>query len=997
MSLCRFPGHLVALTLLLMVTPSQGASVKLIASLGGEAPGGGVFAGSGFVGNPATAGDGWVVFRSLISGGSNDERILLAKMTTGSTERKAIAGIGDDAPAGLGKFTGFVGNPGVNANGDVVFVATLTDATLLPSGTGLPAPAALFLYDKATDSLRAPVLARADTDAGLVAFVESFDASGDVDLDERSPVVNDAGDIAFTAATRGGATAEGAAVFLLPAGGVLQVLTKAGDAVGGSVFTAFGPPALNATGGVAFRGRLEGNGPRDGVFRWKNAVLTPIARDGDVVTTAEPDPHDQRITEFRDAVAINEDDGVAFLATPLFDYSFLEPDQMPDPGDAAFGILYGTGGPVEAVLYPGQKFESRGRVTDIQLQSEFASAPPGASFAANGDVIGYAVLNGGSSEVLARVAGPGQPPATVLTFGGTNPSPSPTGGTYLAATATPSIDDVDGIVVVARLAGGPVSDALVYDPESGPSTSFVAGQAAPGGGILAGPPFVNPALSKQGDVVFRAFVANGPAGLGLYRWRNGETTPLLRVGDPAPAPGSPPFTNIVGEHDLSDDGTVVFSAVAADFGRGVYTTGTSGTTRIAVVGDPGPAGLGENVMFVSVIGNPAISADGTVAFRARVQFTDSQGATRRREGIFVRSGTQVRTLALSGGTSPETLPFFRFRDLSLRQGVRVAFTASLGLDNDEQEGLFLGDLTSLATVAIAGEALDGKLSTFSGRPLINDHGVVTVLGRVQTDEGEHAAIMRGDNTFFESVVEIGDHGPAGGVFRSLGRPAVSPGGDMVFRATFEPGSGGVGGFFLEQGTELVPFVNTGDAAPTSIGGRFSSFNQRAAINDGDALAFISTLSGSLVENGLFLASLSSLRVGKTKIRLGTSVKADTMTLRAELVPGGLSVALDPSNARLDLTVRDAGSAVWRRVVAAGDLVKKKNKFVFRAPPDVNLIAVKVNKRTQHVKLKVRAQPDFSGGGVFPFEPPARVRFELGDVSGQATVGCVVKGRTVKCK
>jgi hypothetical protein len=138
-------------------------------------------------------------------------------------------------------------------------------------------------------------------------------------------------------------------------------------------------------------------------------------------------------------------------------------------------------------------------------------------------------------------------------------------------------------------------------------------------------------------------------------------------------------------------------------------------------------------------------------------------------------------------------------------------------------------------------------------------------------------------------------------------------------------------------------------------------------------------------------------VKRARIKLGTSAQADKLNLSADLDPGGLSAGLDPSSVRLDLTVQDSGSAVWSQEIPAGDLVKKGNKYIFRAPPDVGIIAVRVSKRTQRIKLKVRAQPDFSGGGVFPFEPPARVRLELGDVSGQATVGCVTKGRTLTCK
>ncbi|HWP66444.1 MAG TPA: choice-of-anchor tandem repeat NxxGxxAF-containing protein, partial [Candidatus Limnocylindria bacterium] len=972
MSLRRSPRHtFVIATILLAACQAEAASVRLIAGLTDPAPGGGIFAGTGFVGNPAAAGNGYVAFRSLIADGSSPEAIVLATMEAGTKTSEVVAFVGQAAGEGLGTFASFVGNPSVNAEGDVAFVATLRNATELPEVPNQPAPAALFVYDKSTKTLTARVRARASSPAGPIAFVESFDGSADVNLDGRSPALNDAGDLAFTAATRVNATTPGGAVFRLPAVGSLQVVAETGNSVGGSTFIGFGPPAINAGGAVAFRGRLTGGGPIDGVFRWKNGALTTIARNGDEVTTAEPEPHDQILLQFGDAVAIRNDDAVVFVAAPLFDFTFVEPNAPPlDPEDGSFGLLFGTGaGPLGTLLYPGQTFETRGRVSDVRLQSEFATEPPGASFASDGDVLGYAALNGGSSEVLARIEGPGQPPTSVIVFGGASPTPSPIGGTYLTAAGTPTIDDADGIALFARLAGGPASDALIYMPAAGAVTFIVAGEATPNplGGMYAGPPFSNPAANDQGDVVFRAFVAQGPAGLGLYRWRNGATAPLVRVGDPAPVPGNLPFTNIVGEHDLNDAGTVAFSAVVGGLGRGVYTAGPNGMARVAVVGDAGPAGLGTNVTFVAIVGNPAISNDGAVAFRGRVQFTDSGGATRRRDGIFVRSGSQVRALAITTDPSPEVLPFFRFRDLSLRQGVRVAFTATLGEDEAEQEGLFVADLTSMGTVAIVGQALEGSLRALSGRPSIDRDGAVTMLGRIGTPGNERAALLRGNTAFFEPVVRVGDELPSGGVVRSLGRPAVSPAGRAAVRTTFEPNSGGVGGFYLTSAAGVVPFVSIGDAAPLEypngdpLGGRFSSFNQRAALSTNNTLAFIASLAGSAIENGLFVASPSSFSVKRARVKLGTSTKADTLTLQAELDPGGLASSFDPTQARLALTVRDSGSAVWSQNLASGDLVKKGKKYVFRAPPDVRLIAVSVNRKTGRIKLKVRAQPDFSGG------------------------------------
>ena len=235
----------------------------------------------------------------------------------------------------------------------------------------------------------------------------------------------------------------------------------------------------------------------------------------------------------------------------------------------------------------------------------------------------------------------------------------------------------------------------------------------------------------------------------------------------------------------------------------------------------------------------------------------------------------ARTLVLPLSSAPalNTLLITLMLGTVLREGVRVAFTASIGNDQNAVEGLFVGDLQSLGTIALVGQALDGTLTALSGRPIIDSDGAVTILGRVNSG-GEHAAILRGNTAFFEPVAEVGDEGPVGGTIRSIGRPAVSPAGRAAFRTTFEPGSGGVGGFYLLNEVALAPFVSNGDAAPASIGGRFSSFNQRAALNSSDTLAFIASLSGGDVDNGLFLASPSSFQVKKARIKLGTATKAD---------------------------------------------------------------------------------------------------------------------------
>ena len=106
------------------VTPAAAASKITIALLGDAAPGGGVFAGPGFTGWPAAAGEGWVAFRGEVSGGTTTEAMVVAHLTA-PTSRTQVASIGETAPGG-GKFRQFIGRPAVNAFGEVAFLASLT-------------------------------------------------------------------------------------------------------------------------------------------------------------------------------------------------------------------------------------------------------------------------------------------------------------------------------------------------------------------------------------------------------------------------------------------------------------------------------------------------------------------------------------------------------------------------------------------------------------------------------------------------------------------------------------------------------------------------------------------------------------------------------------------------------------------------------------------------------------------------------------------------------
>ena len=63
--------------------------------------------------------------------------------------------------------------------------------------------------------------------------------------------------------------------------------------------------------------------------------------------------------------------------------------------------------------------------------------------------------------------------------GGSAPTPTPIGGTYAAITAPPAVDATGGVVLIARLAGAPASDALLYRPDGAEFQAIVVGEPSP--------------------------------------------------------------------------------------------------------------------------------------------------------------------------------------------------------------------------------------------------------------------------------------------------------------------------------------------------------------------------------------------------------------------------------------------------------------------------------------------------------------------------------------
>jgi hypothetical protein len=147
---------------------------------------------------------------------------------------------------GVGRLSGFGKHPtpALSDNGTVAFAAAVAGGRAVE---GIFAWSAGRLRAVATTGSPAP------------GMPSSVLAGLDV------PAVNARGDVVFLAAIRRGR--ESLDAILVSTGGALRKVVAQGDpAPAGGVFAAFGPPAINARGAVAFAAVVEGKAVPGGVF-----------------------------------------------------------------------------------------------------------------------------------------------------------------------------------------------------------------------------------------------------------------------------------------------------------------------------------------------------------------------------------------------------------------------------------------------------------------------------------------------------------------------------------------------------------------------------------------------------------------------------------------------------------------------------------------------------------------------------------------------------------
>jgi hypothetical protein len=284
----RLRGVCALLTLLALGAPTATAAdesrLRRVVATGDAAPGGGVFDRFGAESMPIVApvnARGDVVFFATLGRGDAGEGLFL--WSRGRVTAVAREG---DRVAGAGRLSGFGKHPapGLGDDGTVVFAAAVAGGRAVEG-----------VFTSQGGRLRAVALSGGAAPGVSSGVLAALDA----------PTINARGDVAFLATVRRGRESL-EAVLLFTRGALQKVVAQGDPAPAGGTFAAFGPPAINREGTIAFGAAVEGKAVPGGVFLWKAGQLRMV------VGAGEETPIGGIFAKFSERLGLSDGGVVAF-------------------------------------------------------------------------------------------------------------------------------------------------------------------------------------------------------------------------------------------------------------------------------------------------------------------------------------------------------------------------------------------------------------------------------------------------------------------------------------------------------------------------------------------------------------------------------------------------------------------------------------------------------------------------------------------------------------
>ncbi len=456
-----------------------------------------------------------------------------------------VALTGTAATAG-GTYTQFH-NPVVNDSGQVAYFAFLSGTSTRGLFVGTPGAV--------------QVVARNNTPAP---------AGGTYNFDFSDPVLNAAGQVAFTA-TLSGTSTQG--VFVGAPGAVQAAALQGSAAPAGGTYNGFGSVVLNAAGRVAFNASLTGGSSTGGDFVGTPGAVQPLA------LANTPAPAGGGTYSQIAGLTLNAAGQSAFPA-------FLT------GGPATSGMFVGAPGTIQAAAFQGVAAPGGGG-----NYSGFHNP----TLNATGQLAFFAFLTGGPSGHGLFAGGPGSVQAVALLN-----TPAPAGGNYtgvLNSGMSPAINGSGQVAFVANLTGGSSTGGVFVGAPGSIQPAALAGTTAPSG--LTFTSFSVPELNGAGQLAFIASLSGAGVttanDFALFAGPVGGLVQVVREGDQIDVdPGPSLDLRTVANNGIGFAGTVSggqdgFGVAFSDSGilavNLTFTDGSSGVFVTSTASVPEPTAL----------------------------------------------------------------------------------------------------------------------------------------------------------------------------------------------------------------------------------------------------------------------------------------------------------------------------------------------------------------------------------------------------------------------
>ena len=246
--------------------------------------------------------------------------------------------------------------------------------------------------------------------------------------------------------------------------------------------------------------------------------------------------------------------------------------------------------------------------------------------------------------------------------------------------------------------------------------------------------------------------------------------------------------------------------------------------------------------------------------RGQIAFYASVARAKAKEGIFLATASRITKTAAVGDTVPGggvLSEFARHPLPALNDAGKVAFGASVA-GARATEGIFLAADGSLKAIALSGADAPGvQNGTFVefDAPVLNNRDEIAFVGTVRRGRETLQVLYLYSGGVLRKLVAGGDPAPRGGSFDRFGLPAINNKGVVAFPAVLERGAV-LGGIFVAGARDLRLLVGAGEIGPG--GAMLVRFSERAAIDDGDNVAFVAHLGSSASSEAVLIANASGL-------------------------------------------------------------------------------------------------------------------------------------------